>query len=137
MARVLYLDCFSGISGDMFLGACLDAGLPLDDLRAALGSLALSGFDVRAERVLRAGVSATKFITDQGSGIRDQGSGIRDQGSGIRDQGSGIRDQGSGIRKRHSEIRNLQSAIRGSGIRQLQSGNLQSAICNLQFLDRD
>src|SRR3990172_7233670 len=60
--RVLYLDCFSGISGDMALGALLDAGLPLEELEGALGSLAVSGFDVRAERVLRAGVSATKFM---------------------------------------------------------------------------
>jgi uncharacterized protein (TIGR00299 family) protein len=58
---VLYLDCFSGISGDMALGALLDAGLPLDDLRRALGSLALGDAHVHAERVLRAGVSATKF----------------------------------------------------------------------------
>jgi uncharacterized protein (TIGR00299 family) protein len=69
MSRVLYFDCFSGISGDMVLGALLDAGLPLDDLKRALGSLALSGYDVTAERVLRAGVSATKFI------VREQHSG--------------------------------------------------------------
>src|SRR5262245_49792092 len=61
MARVLYFDCFSGISGDMLLGAFLDAGLPLDDLKRALGSLAVSGYDVSADRVLRAGISATKF----------------------------------------------------------------------------
>ena len=61
VSRVLYFDCFSGISGDMALGALLDAGLPLDDLQAALGSLALGGAHVHAERVLRAGVSATKF----------------------------------------------------------------------------
>jgi hypothetical protein len=59
MARVLYFDCFSGISGDMVLGAFLDAGLPFDDLKRALGSLAMPGYDIRAERVLRAGVSAT------------------------------------------------------------------------------
>jgi pyridinium-3,5-bisthiocarboxylic acid mononucleotide nickel chelatase len=62
MPRVLYLDCFSGISGDMLLGACLDAGLPLESLRAALGSLAVSGYDIGSERVLRAGVSATRFV---------------------------------------------------------------------------
>ena len=62
MSRVLYLDGFSGISGDMFLGACLDAGLPLDALRSALGSLAVSGYTIGAEPVLRAGVSATQFV---------------------------------------------------------------------------
>ena len=59
--RVLYFDCFSGISGDMALGALLDAGLPLDELKRALGSLALGDAHVHADRVLRAGVSAVKF----------------------------------------------------------------------------
>ena len=62
MAKTLYLDCFSGASGDMILGALLDLGLPLDDLRRALGSLAVDLGGVSAERVLRAGVSATKFV---------------------------------------------------------------------------
>src|SRR5712671_2072981 len=61
MSRVLYFDCFSGISGDMTLGALLDAGLPFDDLKRALGSLAVSGYEVTAERVLRTGIAATKF----------------------------------------------------------------------------
>jgi uncharacterized protein (TIGR00299 family) protein len=61
VSRVLYLDAFSGISGDMVIGAFLDAGLPMDGLRAALGSLALD-CAVDSERVLRAGVSATRFV---------------------------------------------------------------------------
>src|SRR5436305_10168134 len=62
---MLYLDCFSGASGDMVLGALLDLGLPLDALKAALGSLALEFGDVGAETVKRAGVTATKFrLTD-------------------------------------------------------------------------
>ena len=52
MARLLYFDCFSGISGDMTLGALIDAGLPLDELKRALGSLAVSGFDISTKRVL-------------------------------------------------------------------------------------
>ena len=48
----------------MVLGALLDAGLPLDELRRALGSLAIDGASVSAARVLRAGVSATKFIVE-------------------------------------------------------------------------
>jgi pyridinium-3,5-bisthiocarboxylic acid mononucleotide nickel chelatase len=65
MSRILYFDCFNGASGDMVLGALLDAGLPLDDLRRALGSLAIDGASVSANRVLRAGVSATKFIVEE------------------------------------------------------------------------
>lgn len=58
---ILYFDCFAGAAGDMILGALLDAGLPFDALQHALGSLAIDGWDVRAERVIRAGVQATKF----------------------------------------------------------------------------
>jgi uncharacterized protein (TIGR00299 family) protein len=61
MARVLYFDCFSGASGDMILGALLDAGLPLAELRSALGSLGLERYEIRADRVDRAGIAATKF----------------------------------------------------------------------------
>ncbi|MEO8522746.1 MAG: nickel insertion protein, partial [Acidobacteriota bacterium] len=61
MAKTLHFDCFSGASGDMVLGALLDLGLPFEGLRAALGSLAIEYGGITADRVLRAGVSATKF----------------------------------------------------------------------------
>jgi uncharacterized protein (TIGR00299 family) protein len=59
--KALYFDCFSGASGDMILGALIDAGIALDDVRRALGSLAIDPADVWTERVTRAGISATKF----------------------------------------------------------------------------
>jgi uncharacterized protein (TIGR00299 family) protein len=59
--RVLYFDCFAGAAGDMIVGALLDAGLPFDALQRALGSLAVSGWEVSADRVLKAGLTATKF----------------------------------------------------------------------------
>ncbi len=69
MSRVLYFDCFSGISGDMAIGALIDAGLPFDELTRALGSLAPASVHVHAERVLRAGISATKFsVREHGAG---------------------------------------------------------------------
>ncbi|MXY17404.1 MAG: LarC family nickel insertion protein, partial [Acidobacteria bacterium] len=43
MAKILYLDCFSGISGDMLLGALLDAGAPFDELERVVASLGLDG----------------------------------------------------------------------------------------------
>ena len=70
--KVLYFDCFSGISGDMTLGALLDAGLPLDALKQAFGSLALPGVHVHADRVLRAGVSAIKFTVHTHDHDRDR-----------------------------------------------------------------
>jgi pyridinium-3,5-bisthiocarboxylic acid mononucleotide nickel chelatase len=59
--KVLYVDCFSGVAGDMLLGALIDAGVPLDGVRGALGSLAIDHDTVWTERVTRAGVAATKF----------------------------------------------------------------------------
>jgi uncharacterized protein (TIGR00299 family) protein len=55
-----YFDCFSGISGDMTLGALVDAGLPLEVLRAELAKLNLPGYTLSSEKVRRSGISATK-----------------------------------------------------------------------------
>jgi uncharacterized protein (DUF111 family) len=44
MTRVIYWDCFSGASGDMLLGALLDAGLEIEALRAALDGLGLADY---------------------------------------------------------------------------------------------
>jgi uncharacterized protein (TIGR00299 family) protein len=57
----LYFDCFSGAAGDMILGALIDAGLPFDGLRRALGTLAVDGDAVSIDRVTRAGIRAVKF----------------------------------------------------------------------------
>ncbi len=77
--RVLYFDCFAGAAGDMILGALVDAGLPFEELKRALGSLAVEGWDVSVDRVIKTGITATKFRVHehvhQGSGIGDQGSG--------------------------------------------------------------
>ncbi|MEA2641079.1 MAG: pyridinium-3,5-bisthiocarboxylic acid mononucleotide nickel chelatase [Chloroflexota bacterium] len=60
MSRVAYFDCFSGASGDMILGALIDAGLALDDLRSELGKLALTGYTIAAERVMPGGLGGTQ-----------------------------------------------------------------------------
>jgi uncharacterized protein (TIGR00299 family) protein len=60
MGRVGYLDCFSGASGDMILGALVDAGLSLASLRAELARLPLTGYRLSARKVRRAGLAATQ-----------------------------------------------------------------------------
>ena len=62
MARIAYLDCFSGVAGDMLLGAIVDAGVPAEDLRAELQRLPLEGYDFTASRVTRAGIAATHAV---------------------------------------------------------------------------
>ncbi len=59
--KLIYLDCFAGISGDMFLGALLDLGVSEDALRAELSKLQLPGYQISSRRVIKQNISATKF----------------------------------------------------------------------------
>ena len=59
--RILYLDPFSGIAGDMLVGALLDLGLDLEHLRRELKKLKLDGYELAAENVLRGGLRGTHF----------------------------------------------------------------------------
>lgn len=60
MSKIAYFDCVSGISGDMALGALLDAGADLDRLRAELEKLNVDGWELGAEKVVRYGITGTK-----------------------------------------------------------------------------
>jgi uncharacterized protein (TIGR00299 family) protein len=62
-----YFDCFSGISGDMTLGALVDAGVSIDALRSELAKLGLPGYEITAGKVKRSGIAATKVnvVIDQ------------------------------------------------------------------------
>jgi pyridinium-3,5-bisthiocarboxylic acid mononucleotide nickel chelatase len=59
--RIAYFDCFSGISGDMFVGALLDAGLKIEILEKELNKLNLSGYQLEVNKVLKKGISASQF----------------------------------------------------------------------------
>jgi len=61
MEKLLYLDCFSGISGDMMLGALLDAGLDISCLSKELDKLDLSNYRIKRSNVIAGAISAVKF----------------------------------------------------------------------------
>lgn len=60
MSRIIYFDCFSGVSGDMALGALLDVGLSLEALREALQRLNVGGWDLHASREVRGPLAGTR-----------------------------------------------------------------------------
>ncbi len=62
--QIAYLDCFSGISGDMMLGALVDAGVPLEQLNEAIASLGLPGCRLIAAEVKKLGVRATQVTVE-------------------------------------------------------------------------
>ena len=59
--KTAYLDCFSGISGDMFLGALLDSGLPFEELKKRLLTLPLNGYQIDIKRESRNQIFGTRF----------------------------------------------------------------------------
>jgi hypothetical protein len=59
--KIAYFDCFSGISGDMTVGALLDAGLKIETLEKELKKLGLSGYQLEVNKVVKKGISATQF----------------------------------------------------------------------------
>ncbi len=64
--KIAYFDCFSGISGDMVLGALLDAGVELAQLESELRRLPVTGWTISAERVKRRGFGATHVRIETG-----------------------------------------------------------------------
>ena len=67
--KLAYFDCFSGISGDMTLGALVDAGCELEILRAGLAGLQVPGWSISAEKVWKNGMAATfvRVVTEDQS----------------------------------------------------------------------
>ena len=58
--KIAYFNCFSGISGDMIIGALIDAGLKKERLEQELSKLKLSGYQLNVKKVLKKGISATR-----------------------------------------------------------------------------
>jgi len=68
--RIAYLDCFAGISGDMFLGALLDAGVDPKILHEAVAALNLNA-SLKVEKVDRSGISSTKVHVFEGTNLAE------------------------------------------------------------------
>ncbi|MDA8306916.1 MAG: DUF111 family protein, partial [Deltaproteobacteria bacterium] len=60
--RIAYFDCFSGASGDMILGALMDAGLSVERLSTELAKLRLSHYDIKVEKVVKKTIGGSRAI---------------------------------------------------------------------------
>jgi uncharacterized protein (TIGR00299 family) protein len=69
--RIAYIDCFAGISGDMFLGAIIDAGLDPAILHQATAALNLNA-SLKIEKVDRSGISSTKVHVYEGAKLAEE-----------------------------------------------------------------
>jgi uncharacterized protein (TIGR00299 family) protein len=114
--RIAYFDCFSGVSGDMIVGALLDAGLDLQDLEGELLKLGLKGYSVGAERIGRGAIIGTKFLveTDETGHGRTVGEIMQILGDSALDD-----DVRSSARAVISEIAQVESRIHGTPVDEL------------------
>ena len=68
--RVLYFDCFSGASGDMLLGALIDAGASEEAIRRAVDGLGLEGHSLEITEVVKRSIRATRALVTTGEGVQ-------------------------------------------------------------------
>jgi len=114
--KIAYFDCFSGVSGDMIVGALLDAGLDLGSLEAELLKLGLEGYSVSAGRVGRGAITGTKFTveTDESGRGRTVGEITRILGASALDE-----DVRSSTLAVIDEIAQAESRIHGKPVDEL------------------
>jgi uncharacterized protein (TIGR00299 family) protein len=109
--QYLHLDIFSGLSGDMFIGALMDLGVELRHLEQELRKLPLDGYHLHARRARKADLEGVKFdvhldaeITDPASGPSPAAVHRHSHGPGGVEHSHG---EGQGPHRNHAEIRQL------------------------------
>jgi uncharacterized protein (TIGR00299 family) protein len=99
--KIAYFDCFSGISGDMCLGALVDAGASLLEIEKILKGIPIKGYALAAKKVRRSGIAATKVdvVLKGNSGPKPESRKWNDISRVIRASklSEGIRDKGHEI----------------------------------------
>jgi uncharacterized protein (TIGR00299 family) protein len=113
--KIAYLDLFCGLSGDILLGALVDAGLPLADLKRGLAKLPLKGYSLSSRRVMKQAISATKVdVTIAGQRQTPHSHEHHDHGH---DHGHGHNhDHGHGKGHSHTSLKEILALIKKSGL---------------------
>ena len=105
---ILYIDAFSGISGDMFLGALVDAGLAEADLRAALEELPIGGYELLVRKENRGGLAATRVEVKLDPKAEQPHRHLKDieeiiNQCGVRSAECGVKDKAKAVFRRLAE----------------------------------
>jgi uncharacterized protein (TIGR00299 family) protein len=112
--KIAYLDLFCGLSGDITLGALVDAGLPLSDLKGGLAKLPLKGYSISSRRVMKHAISATKVdVTIAGKRQKPHSHEHHDHSA--HDHGR-PHDHGHEKNHSHTSLKEILALIRRSGI---------------------
>ena len=114
----MYFDCFSGASGDMLLGALLDAGVSLDQLRGGLATLPVSGWQLVAERVEQHGLSGTRANVVLDGRAEQPRRGLREVEAIVRGAAipAEVRDRACGVFRRLAEA---EAAVHGTSVEEV------------------
>jgi len=86
---ILFLDPFSGVAGDMLIGALLDLGLDLAKLHHELGKLNLRGYNLTSKRVMRGAISSIKFDVEINGVLQKELDLGPSDAAGVHDHGHG------------------------------------------------
>ena len=97
--RILYFDCFSGLAGDMTLGAMVDLGLDVDALRTALASLPVEGWTLEAHPRIKMGIAGTHLHIEVGGETEGPAVTLEESGHGAHGHGhdDGLEHAHSGV----------------------------------------
>ncbi len=107
--RIAYLECFSGISGDMFLGALVDAGVPASLLEDAVAALGV-GAQLQIRKVDRSGITATKVDVlvageaDQPRELAGVAVGVYEENLEEKRTGRTAAESAERLARRHAEV---------------------------------
>ncbi len=119
--RVAHVDPVGGASGDMLLAAAVDAGLPLDDLRAALAALPLAGWSIEGEEALRGGVRATRLLVRTGTTVESAAGARRDLAAvlALLDRSALPESDRAGARRVFTRLADAEAAVHGVPVEQV------------------
>ena len=136
--RILYFDCFSGLAGDMTLGAMVDLGLDVDALRAALGSLPVEGWTLEARPRMKMGIRGIDVHIEVGGETEGPAVTLDESGHGAHGHGhdEGLADSHSGPEHNPSTHDHAHHRHYGDIIRIIEGGALPPPVVSRAVASR-